>query len=181
MCFCLQTRACPHVIPAVSLFNQTRVQFTTNTKKQKNKKHVIPVLNIQLQQLFSTLLICFQENLNKCHPGHSCCLCCVQGGSWQNGGSLYLCGWCIKSHLEGQIIIPSRGGACAFWARGWGAAKLWSLSTWWGEHMGTRIDHGPEQRPGRVAELSRYSTPLLLFHIMIPSPTNLLCCPRYGF
>lgn len=23
--------------------------------------------------------------------------------------------------------------------------------------MGTRIDHGPEQRPGSVAELSRYS------------------------
>lgn len=46
--------------------------------------------------------------------------------------------------------------------------------------MGTRIDHGPEQRPGKVAELSRYSAPLLLFDIMILSPTNLLCRPRYS-
>lgn len=50
------------------------------------KPHLITVLTIQLQELFSTLLIWFQENLNKCHPGHSCCLCCVQGAAGRTEG-----------------------------------------------------------------------------------------------
>lgn len=46
--------------------------------------------------------------------------------------------------------------------------------------MGTRIDQ-TEQRDGRVSEVSGYNTLLLMFDIIIPWPTNLLCCPCYKF
>lgn len=39
-----------------------------------------------------------------------------------------------------------------------GATKLWSLSMWRGEHMGTEIDHLTEQRTGGGSEVLCYST-----------------------
>lgn len=121
-------------------------------------------------------------------------LCCVRGedGGWGGGkGRMEGCFSPVDDALKviqrarlsyhpGAEQVQLRMRVLGYGMGGLGA-QLWLLSTWRGEHMGTRIDHGAEQRPGRVSEVSRYSAALLLFDIMIPSPTNLLCLPRYSF